>query len=68
MKRKAFLRERDKFEVLEESEFEAETALQEALATVIGPLINVPVLIGLVCVALRISRTFFRAGLAVEGV
>jgi len=31
MKRKAFLRDGDKFEVLEESEFEAETALQEAL-------------------------------------
>lgn len=31
MKRKAFMRDGDKFEVLEESEFEAETALQEAL-------------------------------------
>jgi ACR3 family arsenite transporter len=43
-------------------------ASQEALATVIGPLIEVPVLIGLVYVALWIRRTFFSGGLAVEGV
>jgi ACR3 family arsenite transporter len=41
-------------------------AIKGALATAIGPLLEVPVLIGLVCVAPWIRRTFFSAGLAVE--
>jgi ACR3 family arsenite transporter len=41
-------------------------ASQEALATVIGPLIEVPVLIGLVYVALWIRRVFFARKPAVQ--
>jgi len=41
-------------------------ASQEALATVIGPLIEVPVLIGLVYVALRVRGLFFKTGPALE--
>jgi arsenite transporter len=33
---------------------------QQALATVVGPLIEVPVLIGLVYVALRVGRSFYK--------
>jgi ACR3 family arsenite transporter len=35
-------------------------ASQEALATVVGPLIEVPVLIGLVYVALRLGLRFYK--------
>jgi ACR3 family arsenite transporter len=41
-------------------------ASQEALATVIGPLIEVPVLIGLVYVALWIKRTFYKTRPAMQ--
>ena len=39
-------------------------ASDEALATVVGPLIEVPVLIGLVYVALWIKRRYFEPQLA----
>jgi ACR3 family arsenite transporter len=41
-------------------------ASQEALATVIGPLIEVPVLIALVYVALWVRRVFFERREALE--
>jgi ACR3 family arsenite transporter len=39
----------------------------QALATVVGPLIEVPVLIGLVYVALWIGRRFFKGDTSVPG-
>jgi ACR3 family arsenite efflux pump ArsB len=42
-------------------------ASRETLATVIGPLIEVPVLIGLVYVALRIKARFYPASRQARG-
>jgi ACR3 family arsenite transporter len=42
-------------------------ASQEALATVVGPLIEVPVLIGLVYVALWLGRRFYKGDVSVPG-